>query len=83
MAGPIMGRPIMTLTQNTIFTAALRRGALYGIAWGATLAAGLTGLTLAQCGAVCLDQTATLAALSVAAGVACFAPLTAFAARTR
>lgn len=74
----------MLLTQNPIFTAALRRGALYGLAWGVTLAAGLTGLTLAQCGAVCLDQTAVMAALSVAAGIACFAPLTAaFAGKAR
>lgn len=61
----------------------LRRGTLYGIAWGLALAGGLAGLTLAQCGAVCIDEAARTAALSVAAGIACFGPFAAFGGKAR
>jgi len=51
--------------------------ALAGAAWGLSLAAGLTAMDLARCGAVCLDQAATTAVLCMAVGMIGIGPLAA------
>jgi hypothetical protein len=45
-----------------------------GTAWGLILAAGLTAMDPARCGAVCIDQTAVIAVLSVAVGFVGISP---------
>jgi hypothetical protein len=43
--------------------------------WGFAVAAGLTAMELARCGAACIDQTAITTAACVAFGIVCVGPL--------
>jgi hypothetical protein len=62
------------------------RGALRavtaGSAWGAFFTAGTAAYGWASCGIICIDEVATTAAISVAAGIVTIGPLAAFAGRT-
>lgn len=55
--------------------AALPRGITAGATWGAVVSAALLGLSLYQCGTVCLGQIVDMTALSVAAGIVTIGPL--------
>lgn len=57
----------------------MTRSLIGGVAWGAALTAGLTGLSFAQCGGACIDTTATTAAVSIATGIVAMGALTALA----
>lgn len=49
-----------------------------GTIWGVVLSAGLTALSLYDCGGICPGDVIETTALSVAAGIATIGPLAAF-----
>ena len=56
---------------------ALRRVLIAGAGWGVLFAAAFTALRAWQCGSICLEETLTLTAISVAAGILTMGPLAA------
>ncbi len=59
--------------------ASLRRGAIAGLAWGASFAAAQITLDAWQCGGVCLDEALWLVAVSALTGIAAIGPVAALA----
>lgn len=57
---------------------AVLRMAAAGTAWGLALSAGMAGLALWNCGAVCPDDVAMTTLVSVAAGIVTIGPVAAF-----
>ena len=53
-----------------------------GAAWGAIFTAGMSALSWASCGIICVDDVAMTATISMAAGIVTIGPLAAFAGRT-
>jgi hypothetical protein len=62
---------------------ALRRGLLAGGAWGLLLATAFIALAAWQCGGVCVEESATTAAIALVAGILTMGPLAAFGRRSR
>jgi hypothetical protein len=65
----------LTLQWRTLDCHTALRGVAAGGAWGVTVAAALLGLSLYNCGTVCLGQIVDTTALSVLAGIVAIGPL--------